>query len=169
MSSTEVCRPFRTWGRDSPGCEGINPFAGVCRRLRGFVEDSTSLSSPNFQSRLAGTHSPHIPTSPHPHILSSSHPHILTSSHVQVPLRRGMSSLQDLGKGLPGVRRDKSLRWSMSPPSGLCGGLHLSFITKFPIPARRDTFSTHPHIPTSPQSSHSHILSCISFKEWMME
>jgi hypothetical protein len=31
----EVCRPFRTWGRDSPGCEGINPFAGVCRRLRG--------------------------------------------------------------------------------------------------------------------------------------
>jgi hypothetical protein len=37
----EVCRPFRTWGRDSPGCEGINPFANVFRPFRAWVAYAT--------------------------------------------------------------------------------------------------------------------------------
>jgi hypothetical protein len=73
--------PFGTWVEGGTGCEGMNPFAGVCRRLRGLVEDSNCLSSSN--------------------------PLISQSPHVQVPLR-----------------------WGMSPPSGLGGGLHLSFILK---------------------------------------
>jgi hypothetical protein len=41
-------------------------------------------------------------------------------------------ALRDLGGGGNWVRRDESLRWGMSPPSGLGGGLHLSFILKSP-------------------------------------
>jgi hypothetical protein len=39
----EVFRPFRTRGRGLPWGEGMNPFAGVCRPYRGWVEDSTAL------------------------------------------------------------------------------------------------------------------------------
>jgi hypothetical protein len=79
----EVCRPFRTWERDSPGCEGINPFAGVCRHLRGLggLRHLMVGISPPTCLPLGWAESPPDRSGL---ILSSSHfliLHILPSSH----------------------------------------------------------------------------------------
>jgi hypothetical protein len=79
-----VCRHLRGFVEDSTWDEGINPFARVCRHLRGFVEDSTWDEGMNPFARVCRhlrgfveDSTSFISKSSNPQILSSSHPLIL--------------------------------------------------------------------------------------------